>query len=259
MTRSGMSSTYMFQFMLVPILAFGSFVAPCGQLISGHDCTKYALELFLAPPETRSIESILFSFIIRLVVVVLVCLESFRSVAFFYGLTIIINDRICSFVTKLMKCTRFLLYYRYYTQLHIIFKSIAGSAESVFYIIFTALFWATVVLVGVCMKFKPQDISIIYWWFLMMLVVVLAGCYIGLSVVCKQMEMSVNIPLVQYSRVRLRYSRLQTTVNKIDCLKARSVQSIKIKFGLSGYFGKDVFTDYYYNLCLRSFDVILIL
>lgn len=248
------------KFSVVPLLSICIVVVPAAFIATGLDPFQYVLEEILGDPIYRSNQLIIAALLIRFLMLLMACVETFRSTAYLYILLLVVLGRWkiilltpVVFFRNVSKLCRLHIEYR------LLIKTIQAIVEALLYLVLSAVFWCIVVLTWICVKCTPLRIGyILYIWFVFVLCVLMFGVTVLLPQPCRLSDLDSVAVSLNILMAKKKLKRKRTRQNRILYLRASAVRPLRVRYGMFACLGQEFLVDFTWVLLVRCFDAIII-
>lgn len=241
--------------------AAGPFVLTVSALYANIDYLYYPLEILLPDPKYRSLETILGAVIIRLVCVLWGSLECGRAASLFIYLFFMIINRFLRTLKILMsQVYTFSGFYGNYIYVTLLYRKTEQLCWIITYILLSTTFWILVASCWIVVKGSIEKVTLpLYFVFVLTALIIFALYAAALPIVCKGLEMAIEVVALQELRARFRYARLKCRLVKAEIKTIKAIKPIKLTYGMFWQLRMSFLGEYFWLIVLRTFDAILII
>lgn len=189
-------------------------------------------------------------------------MEACRMFVYLLGSLFITIDRLQRSIFIVMGCikksSRFIYYYLSFL---INIKRIEQWFNLTIYMALSGIFWVTVASCWITVKRGPSmGTNVVVYVTFVIIFCLFALVHIFLIPhLCNLAGMFAEIRQIQILRVKFKYSKWRTKVNKIELLQVKALFPFRIQYGKFWCLEKDLVPEYLWMLQSRCFDIVLIL
>ncbi len=150
-------------------------------------------------------------------------------------------------------------FYKYYIYFKILYSKLERMINFTTYVVLSITFWTLVASYWVCVKGAIEKVSLpLYLVFIFVAVAITLGYFVMLPLVCRALEMAVQVVALHRQKVRFRYVQCKGFGHRVNILRVEGILPIRKKYGMFWTIRMEFLGEYFWLIVNRTFDAILV-